>query len=133
MPPCRATVSGFGSLALGFSISSMGASCIVRNKKPRVGLIDNINKFFDHRIRLGIMSILVVNDSVDYNRLKELLEVTDGNLASHTKTLEKANYILVEKSFVGRKPNTKYRVTKEGKEAFQKHIEALENLIRGEQ
>ncbi|GMN07473.1 transcriptional regulator [Croceitalea sp. MTPC5] len=95
-----------------------------------MGLIDNINKLFDHRIRLGIMSILIVNESVDFNRLKELLEITDGNLASHTKTLEKANYILVEKSFIGRKPNTKYSITKSGKAAFQKHIEALENLIR---
>ncbi len=95
-----------------------------------MGLIDNINKLFDHRIRLGIMSILIVNESVDFNRLKELLEITDGNLASHTKTLEKANYILVEKSFIGRKPNTKYSITKSGKVAFQKHIEALENLIR---
>lgn len=96
-----------------------------------MGLIDHINKLFDHRIRLGIMSVLVVNESVDFNRLKELLEVTDGNLASHTKTLENAEYISVEKSFVGRKPNTKYRVTKKGKEAFHKHIEALENLIKG--
>lgn len=95
-----------------------------------MGLIDNINKLFDHRIRLGMMSILVVNESVDFKRLKELLEVTDGNLASHTKTLEKANYIVVEKSFIGRKPNTKYKITKAGKAAFEKHIEALENLIK---
>lgn len=95
-----------------------------------MGLLDNINKLFDHRIRLGIMSILVVNHEVDFNRLKELLEVTDGNLASHTKTLEKANYIQVEKSFIGRKPNTKYKITRTGKLAFQKHIEALETLIR---
>ncbi|WP_350287727.1 transcriptional regulator [uncultured Croceitalea sp.] len=95
-----------------------------------MGLIDNINKLFDHRIRLGMMSILVVNESVDFKRLKELLEVTDGNLASHTKTLEKAKYIVVEKSFIGRKPNTRYKITKEGKAAFEKHIEALENLIK---
>ncbi len=94
-----------------------------------MGLIDNINKIFDHRIRLGIMSILMVNDHVDFNRLKELLEVTDGNLASHSKTLENANYIKIEKSFIGRKPNTKYSVTKEGRTAFKKHIDALENLI----
>ena len=94
-----------------------------------MGLIDNINKIFDHRIRLGIMSILMVNEFVDFNRLKELLEVTDGNLASHTKTLENAEYIKVEKSFIGRKPNTKYSVTKSGRIAFKKHIEALENLI----
>lgn len=95
-----------------------------------MGLIDNINKLFDHRIRLGIMSILAVNEGVDFNTLKELLDVTDGNLASHTKTLEKANYIIVEKSFIGRKPNTKYKATTSGKIAFKKHIEALENLIK---
>ena len=95
-----------------------------------MGLIDNINKLFDHRIRLGMMSILIVNDDVDFTRMKELLDVTDGNLASHTKTLEKASYIIIEKSFVGKKPNTKYRITKEGRLAFKKHIEALENLIR---
>ena len=95
-----------------------------------MGLIDNINKLFDHRIRLGIMSILMVNEEVDFNRLKELLDVTDGNLASHTKTLEKAAYIKVEKSFIGRKPNTRYSATRLGKAAFKKHIEALEEIIR---
>nr|WP_299384748.1 transcriptional regulator [Allomuricauda sp.] len=95
-----------------------------------MGLIDNINKLFDHRIRLGIMSVLMVNEEVDFNRLKELLDVTDGNLASHTKTLEKAEYIRIEKSFIGKKPNTRYSATKQGKLAFKKHIEALEALIR---
>lgn len=95
-----------------------------------MGLIDNINKIFDHRIRLGIMSILMVNDAVDFNRLKELLDVTDGNLASHTKTLEKAEYINIEKSFIGKKPNTKYSITNLGKQAFKKHIDAIEHLIR---
>ncbi len=94
-----------------------------------MGLIDNINKLFDHRIRLGIMSILMVNEDMDFNSLKALLNITDGNLASHTKTLENANYILVDKSFVGRKPKTKYRATQAGKIAFKKHIDALENLI----
>lgn len=95
-----------------------------------MGLIDKINKLFDHRIRLGIMSILMVNEDVDFNRLKELLDVTDGNLASHTKTLENAHYIQIEKSFVGRKPNTRYRVTPLGKQAFKKHIDALEQLLK---
>jgi len=95
-----------------------------------VSLLENINKLFDHRIRLGIMSILMVNETVDFNRLKELLEVTDGNLASHLKSLEKESYILVEKQFIGRKPNTKYSATKLGKVAFKKHIAALEALIK---
>ncbi|WP_199287963.1 winged helix-turn-helix domain-containing protein [Robertkochia solimangrovi] len=95
-----------------------------------MGIIDNINKLFDHRVRLGIMSVLVVNDEADFNRLKELLDVTDGNLASHLKALEKAEYISVRKAFVGRKPQTTYRATKSGKEAFKKHIEAIERLIK---
>ena len=76
------------------------------------------------------MSILAVNEDADFNRLKELLDVTDGNLASHIKALEQAEYILVEKSFVGRKPNTSYSATKLGREEFKKHIEALEKLIQ---
>ncbi|MBD0778080.1 transcriptional regulator [Maribacter sp. ANRC-HE7] len=95
-----------------------------------MGLIDNINKLFDHRIRLGIMSILMVNEYVDFNGLKELLNVTDGNLASHTKTLENAEYIKIEKSFIGKKPNTKYAITPLGRKAFQKHINALEQIIK---
>ena len=93
-------------------------------------LITNLNKAFDHRIRLGIMSILMVNEYADFNMLKELLGATDGNLASHVKALEKAEYISVEKQFIGRKPNTRYSVTKVGKEAFKKHIDALEKLIK---
>ncbi|WP_416443406.1 winged helix-turn-helix domain-containing protein [Leeuwenhoekiella sp. A16] len=92
-------------------------------------IISNINKAFDHRIRLGIMSILMVNEYADFNMLKELLGATDGNIASHTKALEKENYIVVEKSFINRKPNTRYIATKSGREAFSKHIEALEKLI----
>lgn len=92
-------------------------------------IINNINKSFDHRIRLGIMSILMVNEYADFNTLKELLGATDGNLASHTKALEKVDFIKVEKQFIGRKPNTKYYVTKLGKKEFEKHIDALEKLI----
>ncbi len=94
-----------------------------------MGIIDNINKVFDHRVRLGIMSALVVNESIDFSTLKELLGVTDGNLASHLKSLEKAAYITIEKQFIGRKPNTKYSITKLGKLEFTKHINALEKLI----
>lgn len=95
-------------------------------------IIQHINKAFDHRIRLGIMSVLTVNESADFSTLKELLGVTDGNLASHVKALESEGYITVEKQFIGRKPNTSYKVTKSGKEAFTAHIDALEKLIRKE-
>jgi len=76
------------------------------------------------------MSILMVNDSTDFNRLKELLGVTDGNLASHIKALEAEKFILINKQFIGNKPNTQYSASKIGKEAFKKHLEALELLIK---
>jgi len=75
------------------------------------------------------MSILMVNDTVQFTRLKELLGVTDGNLASHIKALEKAGYIMIIKQFINNKPNTRYAVSQEGKLAFKKHLDALEKLI----
>lgn len=92
--------------------------------------INGLHKAFESRIRLGIMSVLSVNNNLDFNALKEYLDVTDGNLASHLKALEKEGFIEVEKSFVGRKPNTKYGITKAGKKAFDAHLTALEKLIR---
>jgi DNA-binding PadR family transcriptional regulator len=92
--------------------------------------IEGLNKVFESRIKLGVMSILQVNEWVDYNALKEYLEVTDGNLASHLKSLESKNFIEVRKQFVGRKPQTTYRCTEQGKEAFQLHLKALEKLIK---
>jgi DNA-binding HxlR family transcriptional regulator len=92
--------------------------------------IEQLNKVFDSRIRLGIMSALLVNEDVRFNDLKELIQVTDGNLASHLKTLEENGYIKVEKGFIGRKTNTTYRVTKPGEKAFRLHLDALEQMIR---
>jgi len=92
--------------------------------------IQHLNKIFDSRIRLGIMSALVVNPAVNFNELKELIEVTDGNLASHLKTLEDSGYIKVEKGFIGRKTNTTYKITKAGDKAFKSHLDALEKMIR---
>lgn len=92
--------------------------------------IEHINKVFDHRIRLGIMSALMVNDSVDFVRLKELLQTSDGNLASHIKALENAEYVLYSKQFIGKKPNTTYRISEQGRAAFELHLKALEALIK---
>jgi DNA-binding HxlR family transcriptional regulator len=92
-------------------------------------IISKLNKAFESRIRLGIMSTLMVNDSIDFNSLKQLLDITDGNLASHLKALEKEDYILVKKQFIGRKPNTRYIATNLGKAAFEDHLKALEKLI----
>jgi len=94
-----------------------------------MSLLANINKAFDHRIRLGIMSILMVNEYADFNTLKELLDVTDGNLASHLKALEKEDFITIEKQFIGKKPNTRYSAATIGKKAFKNHITALERII----
>ena len=107
--------------------------CILNTNasKPVRDYLENINKAFESKARLGIMSVLMVEDKVDFNTLKETLQLTDGNLASHLKALEKEVFIGIEKSFVGRKPNTKYFMTKEGKRAFDDHLKALEKLIKG--
>ena len=91
--------------------------------------IKDLNKIFDSRIRLGIMSALMVNAEVSFNDLKELLDITDGNLASHLKNLEESGSIKVQKGFVGRKTNTTYIVTKAGEKAFKAHLAALEQMI----
>lgn len=96
-------------------------------------LFNDLHKAFESRIRLGIMSTLAVNDTLDFISLKEYLDVTDGNLASHLKALEKENFIGVEKSFIDRKPNTKYYMTKEGRKAFSDHIKSLERIIKQQQ
>ena len=92
--------------------------------------IKHLNKTFDSRIRLGIMSALLVNDWLDFNGLKSLLEVTDGNLASHLKALEANAYIRVRKQFIGRKPRTSYQATSAGRKAFNDHLDELEKLIQ---
>ncbi|MFM2359925.1 MAG: hypothetical protein RLY16_1918 [Bacteroidota bacterium] len=91
--------------------------------------IEHLNKHFDNRIRLGIMSALMVNESVNFNQLKELLQITDGNLASHIKGLEESGYLKVQKGFIGRKTNTTYETTKAGELAFKQHLSALEKMI----
>ena len=91
--------------------------------------IEHLNKIFDSRIRLGIMSALVVNTEVNFNELKELLNITDGNLASHLKTLEESEFVKVHKGFIGRKTNTTYAITRPGEKAFKTHLTALEKMI----
>jgi DNA-binding HxlR family transcriptional regulator len=92
--------------------------------------IEQLNKSFENRIRLGIMSVLMVNEWTDFNTLKEQLDVTDGNLASHIAALEKEGYLSVRKQFLGKKPNTSFAVTKAGKKAFNDHLDALEELLK---
>ncbi|WP_163407697.1 winged helix-turn-helix domain-containing protein [Flavobacterium ajazii] len=95
-----------------------------------MGIIDKLNKDFESRVRLGIMSILIVNEWIDFTEMKTLLNITDGNLASHSSALEKAQYIEVKKEFVGKKPKTSYKVTDIGRAAFKEHLNYLEKLMK---
>lgn len=95
-------------------------------------IIEGLHKAFESRVRLGIMSALAVNETLDFTSLKEYLDVTDGNLASHLKALEKEGFLGVRKTFVERKPNTRYSITMTGKKAFEAHLGALEELIRSQ-
>lgn len=92
-------------------------------------ILKDLKKAFENKVRLGIMSALMVNDHLDFNTLKGLLDVTDGNLASHLRSLENSGYVSYKKEFLDRKPNTQYSATTEGKEAFVKHIKAIEQLL----
>ncbi len=94
--------------------------------------ISNLQKVFESRIRLGVMSALMVNDTLDFNALKELLGLTDGNLASHLKTLEQQEIVVVSKQFIGRKPSTTYKASERGKDLFRTHLAALEELINNQ-
>lgn len=91
----------------------------------------NINKLFENRVRLAVMSLLMVRDWMDFSELKDSLDLTDGNLASHIGKLEEAGYVQVRKRFVGKKPQTSYQATPEGRDAFKSHLDALEKIIRG--
>ena len=93
-------------------------------------VIHTLNKAFDHRVRLGVMAVLLANDAVSFTDLKDVLDLTDGNLASHVATLEKAEYVAVTKQFIGKKPNTTYAATAAGRAAFQAHLAALEKLLK---
>ncbi|MCB0520186.1 MAG: transcriptional regulator [Lewinellaceae bacterium] len=94
-------------------------------------LLDKLNDTkLDNRIRLGIMSMLMVNDWVEFGTFKEMLGLTDGNLASHMKVLEGEGYVELRKVFVGRKPQTSYTATVAGRKAFNDHLKALEALLK---
>lgn len=92
--------------------------------------IEQLNKIFDSQLRLGIMSALMVHDTMTFNDLKATFDATDGNLATHLKKLEENNYVQVEKSFVFKKPQTTYKISKTGKKAFSEHVAALEKMIQ---
>lgn len=90
----------------------------------------DFNKIFESRVRLGMMSLLVVQEQVDFGQIKENLELSDGNLASHMAALEKIGFVEVRKQFIGKKPNTSYAITAHGRAAFLEHLTSLEKLIK---
>ena len=92
-------------------------------------MIEGLHKAFESRVRLGIMAVLAVNEWVDHSQLRELLNVTDGNLASHLGALEELKYVQVRKRFVGKRPNTSYKSSVAGARAFRDHLDAIERLI----
>ncbi|MFO7791401.1 MAG: transcriptional regulator [Candidatus Saliniplasma sp.] len=87
------------------------------------------DKIVHQSTRLQILSYLYPREKGTFNDLKEDLELTEGNLASHLKKLEKAGYVEVEKKFVDRKPQTTYIITGKGKKALEDHVQKLEDLI----
>ena len=89
-------------------------------------LLDDI---IHSRIRLAIISILISVEEADFNFLKQNVNATDGNLSIHLKKIEEAGYLTAEKTFIDRKPNTKYRLTEAGREAFEKYVERLEKML----
>lgn len=103
---------------------------MAKNKK-NTGIIHALNKDFESRVRLGIMSVLMVNDWVDFLTMKDLLKITDGNLASHINALEKKQYLEIRKQFAGKKTKTSYRITRSGRSGFREHLDALEYLLSG--
>lgn len=98
--------------------------------RKNIQVIHDLNKDFESRVRLGIMSVLAANDWIDFLEMKDLLQVTDGNLASHIHALETKEYIEIKKEFVGKKTKTSYKITPGGKKAFNEHLNALEQLLK---
>lgn len=96
----------------------------------RAALAPDLDKVIHERLRLAIVSVLAVNDTLSFNELKQILETTDGNLSVHARKLEEAGYIACLKSFEGRIPRTEYRLTAPGRKALERYLEHMEALIR---
>jgi DNA-binding MarR family transcriptional regulator len=89
-----------------------------------------LDRLLHERVRLGIVSALAANPTLSFGELKTLMGATDGNLSVHARKLEDAGYVSCSKSFQGRVPKTEYRLTPEGRRAFEKYLDHLEAVIR---
>lgn len=96
---------------------------------PAVRSAPELDRLIHERVRLGIVSALAANECLTFNELKQLLEITDGNLSVHARKLEEADYITCRKSFEGRMPRTEYRLTGQGRAAFEKYLEHMESIV----
>src|SRR6185312_4776344 len=96
----------------------------------RAALAPDLDKVIHERLRLAIVSVLAVNDTLSFNELKAMLHTTDGNLSVHARKLEEAGYVACLKSFEGRIPRTEYRLTGPGRKAFERYLEHMEALIQ---
>ncbi|MBI9046001.1 MAG: transcriptional regulator [Anaerolineaceae bacterium] len=96
--------------------------------------MDKLNTIIHQPVRLRIMASLVALEpanEVDFTYLRDLLEVTDGNLGAHLRKLEDAGYIAVNKTFIKRKPHSFISATQKGRQAFVEHVAALETILKG--
>mgnify|MGYP003339911376 CR=1 FL=1 len=91
--------------------------------------IDDIDEVIHGRVRLGIMAYLSGVGSAEFTELKAKLQATDGNLSVHLRKLEDADYVVVDKSFVNRKPLTRVSLSDKGRTAFEKYLEAMTRLV----
>jgi DNA-binding PadR family transcriptional regulator len=95
-----------------------------------VGGALELDRLIHERMRLAIVSILAVRDTLSFNELKQLLGTTDGNLSVHARKLEDAGYISCEKSFEGRTPRTDYKLSDAGRQALERYLSHMEALIQ---
>lgn len=93
----------------------------------------DLDELIHQPTRLRIMAALVALDAdtrIEFSMLRDMLDLTDGNLSAHLRTLEESGYVAVDKGYVGRRPRTWVRVTEAGRQAFENHVIALEAIIR---
>jgi DNA-binding transcriptional ArsR family regulator len=97
---------------------------------PLIQRAVNLDQLIHERVRLGIVSALAATKKLTFGELKEILNLTDGNLSIHARKLEDAGYIECRKFFEGRRPQTEYSLSPTGKKAFEKYVNHMEALIQ---
>jgi len=110
--------------------SARGMATPVRARKlAEQPALPEFDRLIHERIRLGMVSALAVNDSLSFNDLKRVLKTTDGNLSVHARKLEEAGYVRCNKYFEGRIPRTEYRLSPEGRKAFETYLDEMAKFI----